>query len=204
MAPDNAIEWETIHQPFEVDWWGNCCNTLGEEFKQLAYAKRMGLYFFHDGKSPYNIDAHNKSVIDIGGGPCSLLLKMRNLALGLVVDPGHYSNWVYHRYDEAGITVLRVPAEELSVQGYDEALIYNCLQHVIDPEKIIRNAKAAAKVIRIFEWIECGTSEGHPHELTQLTLNEWLGGYGQVGWVDENTARGRAYWGIFKGDSYAI
>ena len=28
---------------WEKNWWGNCCNTFGEEFKQLAYADKMGL-----------------------------------------------------------------------------------------------------------------------------------------------------------------
>lgn len=198
-------EWRTVHQKFEVGWWGDVCKTsFGEEYKQIAYAKRMGFTFFHDGKSPFNIDAQHKSIIDIGGGPCSLLLKMHNLKSGVVVDPANYPAWVYERYASVGIDVMQIPAEELPVglTAFDEALIYNCLQHTIDPEKIVANAKRVARIVRIFEWIECGTSEGHPHELTEAGLNEWLGGIGKVGQVSENTAVGRAYWGIFRGDSY--
>jgi len=65
-------------QEWEFGWWGNCVNTYGEETKQLLYAARMGLTAFHDGKSPFNFDLGGASVLDIGGGPSSLLLKCTN------------------------------------------------------------------------------------------------------------------------------
>jgi hypothetical protein len=188
------------HQEWERKWHGNCVNSFGEEYKQLAYAKRMGLKFYHNGKSPFNIDMQGKSVIDIGGGPVSLLLKCENVK-GVVIDPCEYPDWIYARYDTADIHWLKLKGEDmvevLPGVPYDEAWIYNCLQHVEDPAKVIDNAKRCAKLIRLFEWIDCGTSEGHPHELTEAKLNEWLGGEGKVGFVDENTAKGKAFWGIF-------
>lgn len=205
-ATDPAFKsvWEEVHQKFERDWWANCANTLGEEMKQLTYARCMGLKFFHDGKSPYNIDMAAQSVIDIGGGPCSLMLRMHGLKRGVVVDPTPYPEWTRGRYEESGIEVFQMLAEDLVNDGwhhgFDVALIYNCLQHTLDPELIIKNTRRIAKVIRLFEWVDCGTSEGHPHELTKVKLDEWLGGDGKVDWVDENTARGKYYAGAFKGD----
>ena len=194
------------HQEWERKWWENCQNTYGEECKQIAYAKKMGLTFFHNGKSPFNIDMQGKSVLDIGGGPVSLLLKCVNLKEGRVVDPCDYPDWVYERYEAAGIECLVLRGESLihtPIDPYDECLIYNCLQHVEDPESIIKNARACSKIIRLFEWIDCGTSEGHPHELTEAKLNQWLGGEGKVDNINENSAVGKAFFGIFKGDHYA-
>ncbi len=191
-------------QQFESNWWGNCQNTLGEELKQLSYAKRMGLRFSHNGKSPYNIDGQGKKILDIGGGPVSLLLKYENVK-GLVIDPCTYPDWIGERYNEANIGYITSTGEDFDVVNcgiYDEALIYNVLQHVKNPQQIIQNARKIAKVIRIFEWIENGVSEGHPNNLRASELDEWLGGTGKIEQIDENTARGLCYSGIFKGDRY--
>lgn len=184
-------------QEWEKSWHGDCAGTeFGERFKQIAYAKRMGLKFHHDGKSPFNIDCGGKSVLDIGGGPYSMLLFCKNVK-GTVIDPCEYPAWVRERYREAGIKLSRLAGEDMEEGGFDCCWIYNCLQHAKDPEKIITNARKVSKLIRIFEWIDCGTSDGHPHELTESKLNEWLGGEGKVEQINENNAVGRCYYGIF-------
>ena len=195
-------EWKEA-QKWEAAWWGGCLNSLLEEEKQLVYARKMGLTFFHDGKSPYNINLEGKSVLDIGGGPCSLLLKCVNRGGCLVVDPCKYPQWVLGRYEEAEISFRSFPAEEfLYPPGvFGEAWIYNCLQHVKDPAKIIANAKRAAKIIRIFEWIDIEVTNGHIHKLSETQLNEWLGGMGKVEELHEGGCNGRCYYGIFLGDS---
>jgi hypothetical protein len=182
------------HQKFEKEWWGNCANTLGEELKQLTYARLMGLEMYHDGRSPFAIDAKHKSIIDIGGGPVSLLLKCNNLKSGFVIDPCNYPEWVTSRYNNASITHFRVKAESIEYGFCDEIWIYNCLQHVEDPEKIISKAKKYAKLIRIFEWVDIPPHEGHPHMLTKENLDKWLGKEGQVGVLNgENECFGRYY-----------
>jgi len=184
-------------QNWELDWWGNCTNTFGEEYKQFAYARCMGLKTFHNGKSPFNIDLNNASILDIGGGATSLLLKCVNHHHSKVVDPLKLPDWVIMRYQNAGIDFLNVTGESFNGAGFDEAWIYNCLQHTQNPELIIENAKQAANLIRIFEWIDTPTNEGHPHSLTKENLDTWLDGYGKVDLVNENTAVGKAYYGIF-------
>lgn len=140
-------------QRSEAAWWGDCSNTFGEETKQLTYARKLGL-------DPLNIDGHwptydltGRSVLDIGGGPVSLLLKTINRAKATVVDPCRYPDWIRDRYTTAGIAYLQQPGEQATPLGFDEAWIYNVLQHVQDPGQIIRNAKASAPVVRLFEWI---------------------------------------------------
>lgn len=184
-------------QDWERDWWGTCQNTYGEETKQFVYASRMGLKTYRDGKSPYNFSCAGK-ILDIGGGPSSMLLKCPR-ATGAVVDPCKYPSWVVARYSAANIRYVRARAEEMDETGYDEAWIYNVLQHVVDPERVIHNARRAAKIIRLFEWVEHGVSAGHPHNLTQADLDRWLGGIGKVEQVNEIGATGLAYYGIFLG-----
>ena len=57
---------------FELNHWGDCCDTFIEESKQIKYAEMLSeseTFLFHQSA---------RSVIDIGGGPVSMLLKRKN------------------------------------------------------------------------------------------------------------------------------
>ena len=186
---------------FDEDaWWGNCGNTFHEEQKQLVYAKRMGLRAEWGGAHPPTYDLGGTSVIDIGGGPVSLLLKCVNRDGCAVVDPGRFPAWVGQRYEECGIMYWNGKGEEIDVESmahFDEAWIYNTLQHVDDPEKVITNARAVADIVRIFEWIDVPPYDGHPHQLSEERLNGALGHAGYTVHLQEYGAVGRAYYGVF-------
>ena len=155
---------------FESNYWGDCCNTFDEDQKHYVYARYMGLK-----QVGYSFDVAGARIIDIGGGPTSMLLKTINLAArSLVVDPLLYPMWTYDRYSAKGIDSLVVRGEDIFEQGYDECWIYNCLQHTDDPERIIKNALSAAKTLRIFEWIDIPAHDGHPIELTKKKLDAWI------------------------------
>lgn len=187
-----------IAQEWEASWWGDCVNTLGEELKQLTYAKYMGLVGHqNDGKGPF-YDLRGARVLDIGGGPVSMLLKAVNFT-GVVVDPCPYPEWISARYEAAGITYFQVEGEYFGVPGrFDEVWIYNVLQHVIDPVAVIETARRYADVLRIFEWVGAETNDAHPHSPTASDLTEWIGKRGTLVRVDENGAVGTAYFGVFK------
>ena len=186
-------------QEFESNWWGDCLDTVGEEIKQRTYNRLMGL-------TSYGYDLKGKSVIDVGGGPVSLLLKYKNRGICAVVDPLKVPNWVVERYMENGITFHNIPAEELDNFAldidFDMCLIYNVLQHTKDPKKIIQNALSLCKELHIFEWIETGVSDGHIHTLKEVELNKWLGGEGRVEEINENGCIGTCYYGVFRGKHY--
>lgn len=200
------------HQEWERQWWGDCINTFAEETKQLTYAYRMGLQNISDGgRWPY-YNLEGKSVLDIGGGPVSMLLKTHTRGHCVVADPCPYPEWIHERYKVAGIEYKRVAGEELldpdaadNLAGYsqfDEVWIYNVLQHTDDPRKIIVNARTLGRKIRIFEWINIPPHPGHPHELKQHLLNEWLVGFGTVEDMrqsPENGCNQVAYYGEFDG-----
>lgn len=181
-----ANEWES-------SWWGDCCNTFQEELKQTVYARLMKIDY----------DLRGSSVLDIGGGPISLLLKCRNRGNCYVVDPLKVPEWVKQRYRENNIIFASRKGEELQNHPkVDETWIYNVLQHTENPELVIQNARKCSKIIRIFEWIEEPISDGHIHTLHEEELNKWLGGYGKTYQLNENGCHGLAYAGIFKGDLY--
>jgi 2-polyprenyl-3-methyl-5-hydroxy-6-metoxy-1,4-benzoquinol methylase len=189
-------------QDFERRWWGTAQNTYGEETKQLVYARYMQLTAMDLGGPGPEIDLAGYCVIDIGAGPCSLLLKCRNGQNLIVVDPCPYPQWVAERYLEAGISYLPVKAEDFlpSAPKVDEVWIYNVLQHVEDPGAVVRGARASAKTVRMFEWLDLPPHPGHPHELRKTDLEEWLGAYGNSGHLNEGGAVGHAFWGVFPSD----
>lgn len=182
----------------ERSWWGDCCNTFHEEQKQLVYASRMELLADWNCGHPPQFDLQGRSVVDVGGGPSSLLLKTVNAGERLVIDPCDFPPWVYARYREAGIYVMRQPGERWTSAGFDEGWIYNVLQHVENPELVIETMKTNCRLIRIFEWIDIPAYPGHPHELKSELLERWLGPGGRETYVNDFGAVGTAFHGVFE------
>lgn len=176
----------------EAAYWGDCANTFDEEQKHWVYARRMGLRQIH-----WSLEDPPGLVLDIGGGPVSMLLKcQRNHGqpLGTVVDPLPYPDWVRQRYLAHGIASMVQRGEDpLPVAPWAESWIYNCLQHTDDPEQIVRNALNAAPVLRLCEWVDLPPHPGHPHMLSAEALDRWTGGHGEVQEVAESGCYGRLY-----------
>jgi SAM-dependent methyltransferase len=180
---------------FEKNYWGNCVNTAAEELKQTVYAELFGLKF----SSENYINVEQKSILDVGAGPVSLLLKTHNLKKGTVIDPLIYPQWVYERYSAAGIKYIIARGEDMPLDTvYDECWMYNCLQHVDDPEKIIENIKKVSNHLRIFEWIDIPPHQGHPHELKKDKLEQWIGAEGYTKTLNHNGCYGKCFYGVFK------
>lgn len=185
----------------EAAWWGMCGNTFHEEQKQLVYAARLGLVADWTVGHPPVFHLDRRRVVDIGGGPASLLLKAQGKGNSVVIDPCPYPPWVRERYRACGIRLMRMRGEDSWPGRYDEAWVYNVLQHVDDPERVIANARARAKIVRLFEWINMDAYPGHPHTLTSDELERWLGGKGFAAYVDDSGAVGDAFYGVFPGTS---
>jgi hypothetical protein len=181
----------------ETAWWGDCANTWHEEQKQMVAAQRMGLLADWNAGHPPTYRLGNRSVLDIGGGPVSLLLKCAERGRSEVVDPGRFPSWVTARYKHCGIRFTRMEAERFEREPFDEVWCYNVLQHVRDPALVIEVARRHAPVIRIFEWIDLPAYEGHPHMLTQEFLDQHLRGTGFTAKLDDQGSCGRAYYGVF-------
>ena len=197
---DNQKIWKEA-QKWERQLWGNCTNTFSEEQKQYIYAHYMGLDEYKTNwYGRIGWDFGNKVIADIGGGPCSMLLKAK-ASQRIVIDPCNYPRWVISRYSDNHILFYDGKAEVAVIFGVDICLIYNCLQHTENPSQVIKNALEFSKEVRIFEWIDTGVSDGHLHDLTEEKLNDWLKGKGKVEYINQPPCVGKAYYGIFKGDS---
>ena len=181
----------------EIAYWNehcrNCLNTFDEEQKHYIYAKQMEL-----GSHFYDFEVNGVSVLDVGGGPCSMLLKCHNLARGKIVDPlaSLWPEWVRSRYACANITWETNTGENMNESGWDEVWVYNCLQHVDDPEKVLVNCKKSAKIIRIFEWVDVPVYDGHKNNLSQKFFENMLGPC-QVSEFAEKGCYGKAVFGKF-------
>lgn len=190
--------WDTA-QHSELSFWDTCTQTFIEEQKQFFYATRMKLPFVDYPLS--SIDFDGKSVIDIGSGPTSMLLKAHNYSTAYAVDPlmDKFPSWVKDRYTSVGITPIAKGGEDIDTSWrFDEALIYNCLQHTIDPELIAYKALRVAKTVRLFEWIDIPSDDLHPHILTEANLNKWFGCNGMTELVNEPYMfTARCYYGVF-------
>ena len=171
---DDAQRWES-------SWWdretSSCTNTFAEESKHDLFIVQMGIEQDSFGR----IDLGGKSVIDIGGGPVSILLRAHNGGRRKVVDPlaNEWPRWVHERYEAAGIEVGSSRGEELSDEGFDEAWVYNVLQHVDDPKEVLKRALSSAETLRIFEWVKTGLYEGHIHDLSSEFLEGCIGQTGR-------------------------
>lgn len=189
--------WEQ-DQAWEANWWGDCLNTYGEETKQFEYAPKMGLEVLSDSQGKFFLIG-GVSVLDVGGGPISLLLKCRDRGRSVVVDPCNYPAWITRRYKEGDIEYKRTKAEAMSFDEiFDEVWLYNVLQHVDSLEGTVRGCQKYGKIIRVFEWLEIGVAPGHPHNLLEEELNDLFHGEGKV----VPAQRGKEYYGIFLGDTY--
>jgi hypothetical protein len=172
-------------QRWESQWWeieaSSCTNTFYEEEKQHdVCAPRMGIVFDPWGR----IDLHGKNILDVGGGPVSMLLKCVNAGRRKIVDPLEQPAWIIGRYDAVGIEFETGTGEEMEESGWDEVWLYNVLQHVKDPDLVLRKCLSAGRVLRLFEWIDTEITDGHIHALTTDFFRSVLGNVGESKIVD--------------------
>jgi hypothetical protein len=148
-------------QAWEKNWWLNARAQHSSEILKTSYVARL---LFIDRGLP------DKSVIDIGCGPLSLLLRVP-VRSGVALDPINFED-LEGAYTQRGIKRLLKTGEALSDEDghFDEAWIYNCLQHVQDPSEVLTSAMAVADTVRLFEWIGIPPYPGHLHELTAELL----------------------------------
>jgi hypothetical protein len=179
----------------ELGYWESPINRWVEMGRHYLYAEKMGILVEN-----FWFRVNGKSILDIGGGPCSMLLQTWDATRPTIIDPCPYPAWVRGQYDAKGVWLVTMRGEDLDERmqiSFDEAWIYNVLQHVDDPAQVVANARKAAKLVRIFEWIDIPPYEGHPHMLTKMGLDTWLETDGQVGEITDKQ------WNIYAAKYYA-
>jgi hypothetical protein len=178
--------------------WSNA-NVLESEFWHLytaevdtlkyqeQYMDALGIRddYFHAPDNSLNMSGLN--ILDVGGGPSSILLRTNNLRgnqhngikNGVVIDPLIITEHQKLRYEYYGIEYIQDQSENIdkyySEEGYfDECIIYNCLQHVLDPIKILDKITFISKRIRIAEPLNIPTDNMHLHMFSKKYFDDYF------------------------------
>ena len=191
--PEAKTGW-AAEQDWERNWWGLEWGPHWDEEikKQKAYFRLIG--FPDDG------DFGDKTILDVGCGPVSMLLRTKH-GFSRGVDPlavseatkARYANYVDPFGNANRVEFLNIKAEEMPIPGstgwspeligvgrtFDEIWEYNVAQHVDDPFEIWRRmllCAHAGTIFRVFEWIDLGVCPGHPWNLTEDMFWKVFGG----------------------------
>jgi hypothetical protein len=153
-----------------VDAWGSHADVAPrrarEEIMRHWYAGMLRI--------PHTVQT-DASVTDIGCGPNSLLLTYPTTGQMIAVDPLRFTDADEDAYARAHIARHIGAAERYDGPLTDEVWLYNCLQHVIDWERVLTVAcQTAQNVVRIFEWIDVATDALHLHRLAEPDLRRVL------------------------------
>jgi len=115
-------------------------------------------------------DLKNKSVLEIGPAFYPALFSVQTKE-SHVIEPlfDQFPEEIKNIYNFKKINVFKNMAEELDKLNIkvDEIWIFNLLQHVQDPEKILINSYSVSSVVRIFEPIDWPTDICHPHTFSK-------------------------------------
>lgn len=110
-------------------------------------------------------DQEGKSILEIGSSDFPVLNFCYNYENSFVLEP-ILTDTLEALSKEAGFGIINKPAEEADFPKVDEVWIFNLLQHVQDPDIIIKKAKECSNVIRFFEPINTYRDLGHPWSFT--------------------------------------
>lgn len=140
-----------------------------EEFQTgfMHYGQSYAQYFKHLG---IETDLRYKNIVEIGPADFPALAYCNNVgAASMIIEPMP-SEYLY----KFRILVCTTVAEDCYYKA-DEVWLFNVLQHVMDPHKIVERAKKQADVIRFFEPINYGIDECHLWNLATDMFKEWFG-----------------------------
>ena len=134
-----------------------------------AYARASSIII----KDHFNLDLEQdfvgKKVLEVGGGAYPSVLHVTGLSKAVCVEPNFdsFPEDIKDKFKSENIEAISTAFEEYKGdEEFDEVWFFNVLQHVIDPELQISNAKKIAKTIRIFEPIHTATNNEHPHSFS--------------------------------------
>jgi len=153
-----------------------------EQYMEALYIKHD---YYHAPDTSLNMS--NLKALDVGGGPVSILLRTNKLRgnqhsgidVGVVIDPLIITEHQKLRYKYYGLNFIQDQAENINKyfleKGYfDECFIYNCLQHVENPLKILDRISFVSKKIRIAEPLYIPKDKLHIHTFDENYFNNYF------------------------------
>ena len=176
----------THHQDLNEEAYFPACRII-EKYLEIDYANGFA----------------DKIIVEVGGGPRgSLLLTKGNFKRGILVEPliDRWPAEIRKAYEDIGVEIIAAPYENIEIEEeVDETWFFNVVQHVIDPTKMLQQAKETSKVIRIFESVGSATDTAHPHYITNETFTSVLGNFGKtyVGGSESGFHSANCYYGTW-------
>lgn len=117
-----------------------------------------------------SFNQQDKIIAEVGCGPFPAVMFCA-VRSAMVFEP----LFAAPRHSPSHIYWNQVPFEEFKPKFFaDEVWLFNVLQHVIDPEKIVSKAKETAPVVRFFEPVDYPTCVYHPHTFSQEDFERWF------------------------------
>lgn len=157
--------WELAQQFEREYWYPGGCTSHGERraTERETQAWYAGLLYLEH--------ATPASVLEIGAGPQGLLARYAPNALDkIAVEPLRLTFADRDAYIRANTQLVEMPIElwheRNRFDDFDEVWMTNVLQHVEDPELVLRIVRThARRRVRVFEWVDEPVSVVHLHSL---------------------------------------
>jgi 2-polyprenyl-3-methyl-5-hydroxy-6-metoxy-1,4-benzoquinol methylase len=141
---------------------------------QQSYDFYQEMYNYYFKYLDIQKNLNGKSILEIGPARISGLLFCENYSKSYVIEPTFYDG-IDYLYEGKNIEIIRKKAEECDFPKIDEIWILNLLQHVQDPDIIIKKCKESGKIIKFFEPIEYEINNEHSFYFTKNDYIEYFG-----------------------------
>jgi hypothetical protein len=121
-------------------------------------------------------DQKGKYIIEVGCGAFPAVSFCDNVK-PTIVEPLRFPQLAKYA-EESDAEWIGFPLEDINTYSFwefDELWMFNCIQHVRDPELFIEKCKELATTIRFFEPVDYPTCVYHPHTFNQADFERWFG-----------------------------
>jgi SAM-dependent methyltransferase len=158
-------EWRwKMAQKGETTWWRNWLKEHDNDDQWLMTV--MQYFNLHNGQ-----EFDKKTVIDIGGGPLGLLTKIKAYTK-IVIDPLQIDT-------DKNLARIRARGENIPLNSgcSDCVFIYNVLQHVVSPLRVLEEGTRILKKggkFYILEQLNLPSDKLHPHSLKMNMFKNWI------------------------------
>lgn len=162
----------------EAQYAERACHSTDLNNNPGHYADTYKTYFKYLG---LGTDLEGLHVIEIGPAMHPALAICKNYGQSIIIEP--MGTAVLEEFcKQNSIKFISQPVETLSyieeiddMENVLEVWLFNVMQHVIDPEKVVARCKDIADRIRFFEPINTPVEAHHPHSFTGDDYVRWFG-----------------------------
>lgn len=186
------MNWERANE-IESNYWGIFTAELMTLKHQELYIDALNIRSDYFDVIDNSLNFSDKKILDVGGGPASLLLRTNNtkgnchdgIIEGVIIDPVIITEHQLDRYKYFNLNFINDKGENIDLyyndkNHFDETIIYNCLQHVENPIEILDKITHISKRIRLSEPINASTDEAHLHEFTSKYFDDYFINFNKI------------------------